>query len=93
MATSSEKFSREAAFVLATEALQEAATVTDDDVAGGIESAPGFGSVEDAIHSFRRDPSDAARARLERATSDFRATQRATALARWRGYSSHGSTH
>jgi hypothetical protein len=75
MATASHTFSREAAFVLATEALQEAMTT----------SLPSFGSVEDAIQSFRCDPSEAARARLERATSEFRAAQRATALARWRG--------
>jgi hypothetical protein len=75
MATASHTFSREAAFILATEALQETTTA----------SVPNFGSVEDAIHSFRSDPSEAARARLERATSEFRAAQRATALARWRG--------
>ena len=46
-----------------------------------------LGTVEDTIHSFRRDPSDVARARLERVTSDFRAAQRATALGRWRGNS------
>jgi hypothetical protein len=90
MATASHKFSREAAFVLATEALQEA-TIAEYDVA--LAPTPSFGSVEDAIESFRRDPSEVARARLERATSEFRASQRATALARWRGHNSHGSTH
>jgi hypothetical protein len=90
MATASHKFSREAAFVLATEALQEAATTNDH---ATVTYAPSFGSVEDAIDSFRRDPSDMARARLERATSDFRAAQRATALARWRGCNSSGGTH
>jgi len=89
MATASYKFSREAAFVLATEALQEA-TITHDEA---MAATPSFGSVEDAIDVFRRDPSDVSQARLERATSDFRAAQRATALARWRGHHGHGSTH
>ena len=90
MATASDKFSRAAAFVLATEALQETTMASDDDDA--LACAPSFGTVEDAIHSFRRDPSEVARARLERVTSDFRAAQRATALARWRG-NNHGNTH
>ena len=90
MATASHRFSREAAFVLATEALQEATIAHDEAVAG---TTPSFGSVEDAIDVFRRDPSDASQARLERATSDFRAAQRATALARWRGHHGHGNTH
>ena len=89
MATASDKFSREAAFVLATEALQETTMASDDDA---FACASSFGTVEDAIHSFRRDPSEVARARLERVTSDFRAAQRATALARWRG-NNHGNTH
>lgn len=89
MATAGHKFSREAAFVLATEALQEA--TMEHDIA--LVPAPSFGSVEDAIDSFRRNPSEVACARLERATSEFRAAQRATALARWRGTHGHGSTH
>jgi hypothetical protein len=90
MATASYKFSREAAFVLATEALQEATIAYDQAVAS---CTPSLGSVEDAIDLFRRDPSDMSRARLEHAASEFRAAQRATALARWRGHRGHGSTH
>ena len=83
------KFSREAAYVLATEALQEA-TIAHD---AALAATPSFGSVEDAIGVFRRDPSDVSQARLERATSEFRAAQRATALARWRGNQGRGNTH
>jgi hypothetical protein len=91
MATAGHKFSREAAFVLASEALQDAAMASEDDC--DTASAPGFGPVKEAIQSYCRDPNEYSRARLERATSEFRAARRATALARWRSPGGQGHTH
>lgn len=91
MATAHHKFSREAAFVLATEALRDAAMVMEDDV--DFAFAPGFGPVEEAMQSYCREPSEATRAKLVRATAEFRAVRRAEALARWRGRPGQGSTH
>jgi hypothetical protein len=83
MATAHQKFSREAAFVLATEALRDAAMIMDDEI--GTDAAPGLAPVEEAMKSYCRDPNDATRTEFMRVVAEFRATRRATALARWRG--------
>jgi len=91
MATSRHKFSREAAFVLATEALQDAAMLIEDD--GSVAFAHNFGPVQEAMQSYCRDPGEDSRARLERVAAEFRAAHRASALARWRGPGGKGGVH
>ena len=91
MATAHQKFTKEAAFVLATEALRDAATVMEDEV--GFAFAAGFGPVEEAMQSYCRDPNEATRAELMRVMAEFRAVRRAKALARWRGRIAQDSTH
>jgi hypothetical protein len=83
MATAHHKISRDAAFILATEGLRDVATIMDQ--AMELDAPLGLAPVEQAMRTYCCDPNDHTRAELMRVMEEFRATRRASALARWRG--------